>query len=181
MEHKNNKIQSSNGRKRLNCIGYLNLTTMDVHHKIYDKEAINAKTFIESLEMIKASYKDKAVVHIFLDNAGYHKNKEVAEYIAQEQQQQQRNLLAIQLHYLPAGSPNLNPIERLWKIMHEYVSNNKVYTDFKEFKQSILNFFNNTLPNIKPLLYNRITDNFHILGENKEDKKQRKKEVIANI
>ena len=67
------------------------------------------------------------------------------------------------------------------EITHKYVDNNKLHKDFKEFKQSIMNFFNNTLPNIKPLLYSRITDNFYILGENKEEKRQRKKEVIANI
>ena len=77
---RSNDIQSSNGRKRLNCIGYLNLTTMDVYHKIYDQEAMSAQTLIESVAMIKTSYKDKAVVHIFLDNADYHKNKDANFY-----------------------------------------------------------------------------------------------------
>ena len=30
-------------------------------------------------------------------------------------------VLNIELHYLPSYSPNLNPIERLWKVMNEYV------------------------------------------------------------
>jgi transposase len=28
--------------------------------------------------------------------------------------------LNIKLHYLPPYSPNLNPIERLWKVMNEH-------------------------------------------------------------
>jgi transposase len=66
------------------------------------------------------------------------------------------------VHFLPPRSPNLNAIERLWKIMHEHVSNNKVYEKFKDFKKAVLEFFDRTMPNILELLLDRITDNFHL-------------------
>ncbi|OGT06726.1 MAG: hypothetical protein A2103_01170 [Gammaproteobacteria bacterium GWF2_41_13] len=67
--------------------------------------------------------------------------------------------LLIELHYLP---PNLNPIERLWKIMHEQVTYNKYYEKFSEFTEATVNFFNQ-IGGKKILLRNRITDNFQIL------------------
>ncbi|MCK5818162.1 MAG: transposase [Psychromonas sp.] len=33
--------------------------------------------------------------------------------------------IGIKLHYLPAYSPNLKLIERLWKMMKEHARNNK--------------------------------------------------------
>ena len=50
-------------------------------------------------------------------------------------------MYGITLHYLPPYSPNLNPIERLWKVMNEYVRNNRFFKSAKEFKKEILTFF----------------------------------------
>ncbi len=69
----------------------------------------------------------------------------------------------IKLHYLPPYSPNLNPIERLWKIMNEMVRNNVFFTPPEEFSQAIADFFHKTVPKIKPILYQRINDNFQII------------------
>ena len=53
-----------------------------------------------------------------LDGAGYHRSQEVKDKAVE---------LGITLHYLPAYSPNLNPIERLWKVMNEHARNNKYF------------------------------------------------------
>ena len=50
-------------------------------------------------------------IHLIWDQAGYHICREVQEFLKTSR---------IKIHYLPPRSPNLNPIERLWKIMHEY-------------------------------------------------------------
>jgi len=42
--------------------------------------------------------------------------------------------------YKKPYSPNLNPIERLWKILHEHVTNNKYYETFSDFTEATLNF-----------------------------------------
>ncbi len=64
------------------------------------------------------------------------------------------------LHILPPYSPNLNPIERVWKVMNEHVRNNKVFTSFKEFKSDVLDFFRNEWDNISETLRSRINDHF---------------------
>lgn len=70
--------------------------------------------------------------------------------------------LGIKLHYLPPYSPNLNPVERIWKLMHEKVRYNKYYGKFSEFTESTLDFFKN-IGRKKTILRARITDNFQIL------------------
>ena len=67
------------------------------------------------------------------------------------------------MHLLPAYSPNLNPIERMWRVMNEQVRNNKVFYKLAEFRGKISEFFNTTWDNILPLLHSRINDNFQVL------------------
>lgn len=71
--------------------------------------------------------------------------------------------LGIELHFLPAYSPNLNPIERLWKVMNEHTRNNRFFKNPKEFKDAISLFFERTLPGIGSSLNSRINDNFQLL------------------
>ena len=47
----------------------------------------------------------------------------------------------VRLHFLPPYSPNLNPIERLWKWMKERVIYNTYYSEFEDFKSAIFGFF----------------------------------------
>ncbi len=67
------------------------------------------------------------------------------------------------MHILPPYSPNLNPIERAWKVMNEHVRNNKVFDSFTEFKAKIRTFFSSTWNIILPDLTDRINDNFQKL------------------
>ena len=67
------------------------------------------------------------------------------------------------LHILPPYSPNLNPIERVWKVMNEHVRNNEVFSSFKEFKTAVLGFFNNEWNSISNGLRTRINDHFEKL------------------
>ena len=94
-------------------------------------------------------------IHIVLDGAGYHRSAAVVERAKE---------LNIKLHYLPPYSPNLNPIERLWKVMNEYARNNKYFATTKEFRHQINHFFDVTLPCIADSLNGRINDNFQVLN-----------------
>lgn len=67
------------------------------------------------------------------------------------------------MHILPPYSPNLNPIERVWKVMNEHVRNNKVFDSFTEFRAKIRTFFGSTWNTILPDLPSRINDNFQKL------------------
>lgn len=150
---KDKPIETTGARKRVNLMGILNLETMTFGYQ--DFETINSEAAVEFLKKIEEMYPNAKKIHLIWDQAGYHTGQIVKEFLKTSR---------IQVHYLPPRSPNLNPIERLWKIMHEYVSNNRTYEKFKHFKESLFYFFDKTLPNIKDILISRITDNFQIIN-----------------
>jgi transposase len=151
---KGKPIETTGARKRVNLMGALNLETMQFGYQEFD--TINGHSAVTFLKKIEEMYPHARKIHLIWDQAGYHTAWEVREFLKTSR---------IKVHYLPPRSPNLNPIERLWKIMHEYVSNNRTYEKFKHFKESLFHFFENTMPLIKDILIRRITDNFHILNQ----------------
>lgn len=104
------------------------------------------------------TYPEKEKIHIFCDNARYYRNKKVQAFLEESK---------ISMHFLPPYSPNLNPIERLWKLMNEEVINNKYYEKFSEFKENILRFLKSLAapPNrILKALKSRVRDSFRAIG-----------------
>ena len=136
----------------MNILGAINLDDMSVVAKEYESN-INGTSVVDFCNEIKENYADKQVIHLILDQAGYNKAAEVREHAFH---------LGIHLHYLPPYSPNLNSIERLWKVMNEETRNNVFFKTAKEFKSRMRKFIKHELPEILPNLRSRITDNFHI-------------------
>ena len=152
IEKGDRKNISMSGRQyRLNIMGGICLN----NHKVVYEEAdkINEISIQSFLFRLRKLHPGKYIVHVIWDNAGYHCSKLVMAF-AEE--------LGIKLHYLPPYSPNLNPIERLWKIMHEYVTYNRYYEKFKDFTEAIQYFFRH-IGKKKLLLRSRITDNFQLI------------------
>jgi transposase len=89
---------------------------------------VNGKSIIDFFKLIKEQYTTSFPLHLVLDGAGYHRS-DVVKIAAKE--------LGIILHYLPPYSPNLNPIEWLWKVMKKYARNNKYFATAKEFRHPI--------------------------------------------
>jgi transposase len=136
---------------RLNFIGGICLNGHRIVYQQADK--VDADSIAGFLCELRKRNPGKYKIHVILDNAGYHHDAELQKFAEG---------LAIEIHYLPPYSPNLNPIERLWKIMHEKVSANKYYETFAEFTEATQDFFK-TIGRKKSLLRSRITDNFQIL------------------
>lgn len=149
---KDKLIASSASRTRVNLTGALNLQTMEIIN--HDYEIINGESTIDFLKKLKAVYPDAPFIHVILDQSGYHTKKEVRAFAKRER---------IKLHFLPPYSPNLNPIERVWKVMNEEVRNNRFFHSPGEFKRAILDFFNHTWPLIAPFKVDRINDNFQLI------------------
>ena len=74
-----------------------------------------------------------------MDNAKYHYSKAVRDFAATSR---------INLIYLPAYSPELNLIERLWKVFKKNIIYNKYYKNFDSFKKACLDFFGNQKKNL---------------------------------
>jgi transposase len=139
-------------QKRINIIGAIDLNKHHVEYRQVDW--INGDSLKVFAEQLCAAYPNASVIHLILDNAGYHRSEAFLKFIATTK---------IKIHYLPPYSPNLNPIERLWKIMHEHVTYNRYYAKLSEFTESILGFFKN-IEKYNSVIQNRINDNFQRLS-----------------
>lgn len=124
------EIPSNSGRSRINLSGVINV----IDHKVLVQEdkMLNAEATISFFKKIEEAYPKKNGIHVFCDNARYYRNKAVTEYLKTSK---------IRLHFLPPYSPNLNPIERLWKWMKERVIYNTYYPEFEDFKLAVFGFF----------------------------------------
>ena len=67
------------------------------------------------------------------------------------------------LHFVPPYCPHLNPIERLWKVMHKHVTHNKRYAKFRDFADAMLSFLRETVPSRFHEFSSIITDNFRAI------------------
>ncbi|HJZ23761.1 MAG TPA: IS630 family transposase [Candidatus Babeliales bacterium] len=153
------EIPTNTGRQRLNLSGSIDIVSKKV--LIQEDERLNASTTIDFLKMIETSYPEAEMVHVFCDNAKYYRNKHVQAYLITSK---------IHMHFLPPYSPNLNPIERLWKFMNERVLYNKYYEQFSCFREAVFGFLESLYDPPKDILEaltKRITDNFHIVGSSR--------------
>ncbi|ENM5740489.1 IS630 family transposase [Vibrio mimicus] len=147
-------IETTGSRTRLNLVGALSLK--DISATTTETcDTINSQSIVHFFwKLKKEHYPLEQTVHIVLDGAAYHRSERVRNAA---------KVLNIELHYLPPYSPNLNPIERLWKVMNEYVRNNVYFSTKATFTAAIKKFFDVTLPEVAGSLVSRITDNFQIL------------------
>lgn len=149
---KDKPIATIASRTRVNIMGALNLRTMQLTAQAY--ETIDSAAMCQHFALIKETYPQAAKIHIILDQGPYNISAETAEGA---------DKYGIVLHHLPTYSPNLNPIERVWKVMSERVRNNVVFKTAKEFRTAIDTFFAVTWPKIALSMKRRINDKFQRL------------------
>lgn len=142
-------IKAPAGRKRFNVLGALNA----IDHKLItvcNDTYINAESVCELLKIIADMYVGIPIT-LVLDNARYQKCQIVFDLAAS---------LNIELLYLPAYSPNLNIIERLWKFVKKKCLWSKYYAEFIDFKTAITDCLNQTHTTYKDELKTLLALNF---------------------
>jgi transposase len=149
---KGKAIATTASRTRVNLMGAIELKSMKLITTVHD--TINSDSMDEFFKQIQQCYSSSPKIHIILDNGPYNVSKKTKESA--------RNY-NICLHFLPTYSPNLNPIERVWKVMNEKVRNNVFFNSAKEFRKKITDFFDYTWEDIAPQLTSRINDNFETI------------------
>ena len=147
-------IEQTSGRQRINIHGAINLETGQT--RMIDVETVDAASTITLLEAIEALYPLLALIHVFLDNARYHHAKLVQEWLA-------RPGCRIKLHSIPTYCPHLNPIERLWGVMHRNITHNKCYGTCAQFADATLGFLREEVPRNWAVLCDQVTDNFRVI------------------
>lgn len=145
------KLQTNSGRQRVNLHGAINIETLDV--EVVEGEKVNSESTVELLEQIERSCPLASAIYIILDNARYHYSKVVKEYL---------NRSRIKLVFLPAYSPNLNLIERLWRLFKKKILYNRYYEKFKDFREACLGFFKN-IKSYDSEVRSLMTEDFHLI------------------
>ena len=148
-------IEQTSGRQRINIHGAIDLETGQT--RMIEALTIDAASTIRLLESIEAFYPMLALIHVFLDNARYHHAKLVQDWLS-------RPDCRIRLHFIPAYCPHLNPIERLWGVMHKHVTHNKCYATCTQFADATLDFLRETVPRNWADLCDSVTDNFRVIS-----------------
>lgn len=122
-------MPAPSGRQRFNVLGALNAVTHELI-SVTNITYINSTNVCELPIQIRTRY-PKELVTMVLDNARYQRCRLVQEKAA---------ALKIELLFLPPYSPNLNLIERFWKLVKKKCLYSKYYSRFPEFKEAIFHF-----------------------------------------
>jgi transposase len=147
-------VDQTSGRERLNIHGAIDLETGAT--RMIDVLTVDAMSTIALLIAIEAMYPAKRLIHLFLDNARYHHARLVQAWLAMPGRR-------IKLHFIPPYCPHLNPIERLWGVMHQNVTHNKCHATYDKFRRAMLDFLRNQVPQKWGTLCDSVTDNFRII------------------
>lgn len=147
-------VATTAGKTRVNVIGTLNAQTLKLVTTY--PATVNSETLAEHFVRLRRSYPQTrfSTLNIILDQGSYCVSKATQIEAAR---------LDIKLWHLPPYSPNLNLIERAWKVMNEQVRDNVYFPDEKVFTATIKDFFLNRWSKLSKSLKTRFADNFQVI------------------
>lgn len=147
------EVFTNSGRGRVNIFGAVSVYDQEVITRSYD--TVNQLSVCDFLRVLRAKNPNvEEKIYFILDQGPSNKAISVRKLAKK---------LNIEIVFLPAYSPNLNPIERLWKFFKKKVLYNKYYEKFKDFKAVCASFFRG-IRKYKSELETLITDNFSAVG-----------------
>lgn len=115
------------GRKGISVFGAVSMDSGRLLTSLTDR--YNALTFLEFLSLAHRTFPDSIFV---LDNVLYHHAGVINDYV---------NLTGIRLFFLPPYSPDLNPIERVWKFIKNKATHNVYFNSLDELKNALARQF----------------------------------------
>ncbi len=80
------------------------------------------------LDELSQSLDGKEII-LIMDQAGWHKSKDLAV---------PKN---VEIWFLPPYSPELNPVERLWKMIKRNTLHNRLYDSLKQLEKAVVEYF----------------------------------------
>ena len=95
--------------------------------RLLRRHGLHAEPFNDSVALLEAY--PTGTLLLVVDNASYHTSHAVVDWLKQHDR--------LLLLYLPARSPDLNPVEKIWDGLKEAVSANRSFADLKPLLQFI--------------------------------------------
>ena len=152
---KTRELKSNHGRVNVNINGALRWPDLDVVHRQAAK--ITSAEMIKLFDDLQAGHATAGAISVVLDNARYNHSHEIKAYLAGEG-------CRIKLVYLPAYAPNLNLIERFWRLFKQKALCNRYFPTFTDFKAAVEQFFAD-LGRYRGEIETLITGAFHFIGQ----------------
>ena len=118
-------------RKSVALFGAVNLLTGTLVTMFAPQfDALTFQAFLQILLRHRRRSRNQTV--IVLDNARYHHAVLLAPFLEQRQS-------LLRLDFLPPYSPNLNPIERVWKHLRKLATHNQYFSSLEELTHAVAN------------------------------------------
>ncbi len=155
--NKNTKcIRSNSGRRRINILGTVNAVTKEIF-TIVSESNCNKELILLFITELRKKYANNKIIHIFIDNAPYNRSYDVQDFADD---------LNIVLHYLPSYSPNLNIIERLWRLFIKEAIENNYHFNYDDFLIYVCDYLSelNSNENYEKLL-KLLSLNFEVIND----------------
>jgi transposase len=146
------EVDCNSGRKRVNINAAVN--ALKPEHVVYDlADSINAQSTQRLCRQLLRKHPAKTI-YLICDNARYNRNKMLQQWAAGQR---------VEFIFLPAYSPNLNIIERLWRLMRKEIIDSIYYDSYAKFRQGIIEFLDDAKA-YKSELRSLLTLNFRTVG-----------------
>ena len=118
-------------------VGYFGAVRLRDGKCVFRREEakFNAMTFLSFLKHLRlVSCHSKRRVVVIIDNARYH-------HAALHKDYRSRNQDKFSLEFLPPYSPELNPIERLWKLIRRLATHNQYFQSLTDIVEALERIF----------------------------------------
>jgi len=131
------RVISASTRQKVNYFGALNLKTGRLLTQ--KSPTFNADTFENFLHYLLRRTRGQLL--LILDNARWHRAQDLKPFFNKNQ----NRLVRV---FLPPYSPELNPIERVWRITRRQVTHNRYFESVEDLEMALSSlFFKWELPN----------------------------------
>jgi transposase len=144
------------GRKRLNILGAYGPGDQEDLDRRYTDRNLNAQSVIELFTLMRDRHPQTKYFRIYLDNTRYQHATMLREWIARTKKD---TGVTFDLRHLPAYSPNLNLIERLWKFLRKEALQ-RWHPTFEAVQQAVAAVLDN-LPRYHQQLETLMSERFH--------------------
>lgn len=148
------------GRKRWNILGAYCPEDQEYLDRRYADKNLNAQSVIDLMQLLHAKHPLTKTFILHLDNARYQHAILAKEWIANFHKE---TGVTFVLDHLPAYSPNLNLIERLWKFLRKKALR-KWFKTFAEMQSAVAAVLDN-LPQYHEELQTLMTEKFKLAPE----------------
>ncbi len=120
-------------RESVACFGAVSLRSGKLVHAF--SPVFNAETFLGFLKGLLRRRSRGVKMVVVLDNARYHHAKLLKPYL-------RRHRANLELLFLPPYSPQLAPVERVWKLARRLATHNLHFNSLEELRQAAESCFN---------------------------------------